>query len=255
MKIIRFINDNQISFGFVEQDVVLEVSGSPYNEHYVTGREFALDDVELLAPVEPGKIIAVGLNYIDHAKELNMEIPDEPIMFIKPPSSIIGPNSEIIMPKMSKQVDYEAELAFVIGKKAKNISVEEAVNYIYGYTCANDVTARDLQSKDVQWSRAKSFDTFCPVGPWVVTDIDSDSLDIKLVLDGDVKQSSSTSKMIFKPVNLLSFISSIMTLDPGDIVLTGTPPGVGPVKEGQIVSVEIENIGQLKNTVVDLLDS
>jgi 2-keto-4-pentenoate hydratase/2-oxohepta-3-ene-1,7-dioic acid hydratase in catechol pathway len=249
MKIVRFKIAKQISYGFVEQDVVLEISGSPYGEHYVTGREFPLESVELLAPVEPSKIVAVGLNYSDHAGELNMAPPDEPVLFLKPISSLIGPLEKIIIPEQSHRVDFEAELAFVVGKKAKNITANKASEYVYGYTCANDITARDLQEKDDQWTRAKSFDTFCPVGPWVVTDIDPGSLNIKLKLDDELKQSSNTANMVFQPLELLSFISSIMTLYPGDLVITGTPPGVGSLDDGQTVVVEIENIGKLVNKV------
>lgn len=249
MKVVRFKSDNQISYGFVEQDVILEVSGFPYDEHYITGRDFPFDAATLLAPVDPSKVVAVGLNYVDHAKELKMPLPEEPILFLKPPGTVIGPGDEIVLPKQSSRVDYEAEIAFVIGKKAKNIPIEDAGEYIYGYTCANDVTARDLQEKDGQWTRAKSFDTFCPVGPWVVTDIDPASLDIKLILDGEIKQSSNTKNMIFDPHVLLTFISSVMTLNPGDIIIMGTPPGVGPIKTGQTVTVEIEQIGKLVNKV------
>ena len=251
LKVVRFKYDKQISYGFVEKDVVLEVSGSPFKkDHFVTGRDFALDEVQLLAPVEPSKIIAVGLNYIDHAKELKMPLPEEPIIFFKPASSLIGHEEEIKIPNQSRRVDYEAELAFVVSKTAKYISADNAEEYIYGYTCANDVTARDLQEKDGQWTRAKSFDTFCPVGPWVVADKKPDELDIQLNLNRDVKQSSNTSQMIFSPKELLSFISSVMTLFPGDIVLTGTPAGVGQMKPNDKITVKIQSIGELSNTAV-----
>ena len=188
---------------------------------------------------KPTKIIAVGLNYIDHAKELKMPIPDEPIIFLKPPTAVISHKDKIIYPKGVKQLDYEAELAVVMKDK----------KHILGYTCANDVTARDLQRKDVQWTRSKSFDTFCPLGPRVVKNVDPNNLEIKLYLNGKLKQSSHTSNMIFRVEELVSFISKIMTLCPGDVILTGTPPGVGPMKIGDVVEVEIEGIGKLTNFV------
>lgn len=199
---------------------------------------------------KPSKIICVGLNYRDHAKELNMEIPEFPMIFLKPPTSVIGDGEEIIYPSwQTKEVDYEAELAIIIKKEAYRISEKDAPSHILGYTCANDVTARDLQRLDSQWTRAKSFNTFCPLGPRVVSDLDPDHLDIKLHLNRDIKQMSNTSQMIFKPVRLVSFISEIMTLLPGDVILTGTPPGVGPMRKWDKVVVEIEGIGRLTNYV------
>ncbi|NQU18397.1 MAG: fumarylacetoacetate hydrolase family protein [Candidatus Saganbacteria bacterium] len=188
---------------------------------------------------QPSKIICVGLNYKDHAKELNMAIPDEPVLFMKAPTALIGDGDQIIYPPQTKELHYEAELAIVILENGK-----------LGYTCANDVTARDLQRKDGQWIRAKSFNTFCPVGPKIVSDIDPNNLEIKLLLNGEVKQSSNTSQMIFNPAYLVSFISQIMTLLPNDIILTGTPTGVGPMQKGDVVEVVIQGIGTLKNSVV-----
>ncbi|HDZ86384.1 MAG TPA: FAA hydrolase family protein [Actinobacteria bacterium] len=196
---------------------------------------------------KPSKIVAAGLNYRDHAKELNMNIPDEPLIFFKPPSSVIGHEQNIILPDASKQIDYEAELAIVVGKQCKDISVSEAKNHIEGYTCANDITARDLQEKDGQWSRAKGFDTFTPLGPQVINDIDPTNLDIKLLLNGDIKQSSNTNQMIFDVFELVSFVSKIMTLFKGDIILTGTPPGIGPISSGDTIEVQIKGIGSLIN--------
>ncbi|WP_456419915.1 fumarylacetoacetate hydrolase family protein [Methanocaldococcus infernus] len=199
--------------------------------------------------VKPTKIVCVGLNYIDHAKELNMEIPDEPVIFLKPTSSIIYHEDSIIIPKCSKRVDYEVELAYIIKKKAKDVKKEEAEDYILGYTILNDVTARDLQKKDGQWTRAKSFDTFCPIGPKIVDNIEPMNLKIECRVNGEVKQRSNTKNMIFDVYELLEFISSIMTLYPGDIISTGTPPGVGPLKRGDVVECEIEKIGILRNFV------
>lgn len=205
-----------------------------------------MDDMKSLKPT---KIICVGLNYIDHAKELNMEIPKEPIIFLKPTSAIIYNNDTIVRPKISKRVDYEVELAIVIGKECKNVKKEDAMEHIKGYTILNDVTARDLQEKDGQWTRAKSFDTFCPIGPKIVSDLDPHDLDIQLRLNGEVKQKSNTKNMIFKVDELVEFVSSIMTLYPGDIISTGTPPGVGQLEKGDIVEAGIEGIGILKNYV------
>lgn len=198
---------------------------------------------------KPSKIICVGLNYKDHAKELNMPLPDEPILFMKPVTALIGPEEDIIYPEMSERVDYEAELAIVIGKKAKDVSKEDALEYIGGFTCLNDVTARDLQKKDGQWTRAKSFDTFCPVGPKVVKDIDPNNVKIQSFLNGELKQDLNTSNLIFDVEEIVSFISKIMTLNPGDIIATGTPPGIGPMKKGDKIEVKIEGIGTLRNYV------
>src|SRR3989339_162145 len=199
---------------------------------------------------KPSKVIAVGLNYIDHAKELNMKIPDEPIIFIKPQTAVIWNKEKVKYPKMSKQVDYEAELAIVIGKKCKNISVKNAEKYILGYTCLNDITARDLQRKDGQWTRAKSFDTFCPIGPHIVSGINPDDLKIECYLNDKLKQSSSTKNLIFNVKKLVSFISQVMTLEKYDVISTGTPVGVGPVKIGDKIEIKIEKIGVLTNYVI-----
>jgi len=201
------------------------------------------------AVINPTKIIAVGLNYLDHAKELKMEIPDHPLIFMKPSTSVIGNGDAIILPPQTKELNYEGELAVVIKEKVKNVSKDEARRFIAGYTCANDVTARDLQRIDGQWTRAKSFDTFCPLGPRIVSDIDPKNLSIITRVNGVVKQNSNTKNMIFDVFELVSFISEIMTLLPGDVIITGTPPGVGAIEVGDVVEIEIEGIGVLKNTV------
>jgi 2-keto-4-pentenoate hydratase/2-oxohepta-3-ene-1,7-dioic acid hydratase in catechol pathway len=203
--------------------------------------------VQITAPCSPTKIVAVGLNYKDHADELNMELPETPLLFMKPSTSVIGPNESIVLPKASERIDYEAELAIVISKPARNVSARDAVDYILGYTCLNDVTARDLQRKDGQWTRAKGFDTFCPIGPWIETEIDPSDLSIELILNGEVKQSSRTSELIFEPADLIEFISSVMTLLPGDVIATGTTSGIGPMKDGDEVEVRIQDIGSLMN--------
>ena len=207
-----------------------------------------MEDVELLAPCQPSKIVCVGLNYVEHANELKMKLPLEPILFLKPPSAVIGPGAEIVVPKSSERVDYEGELGVVIGKRCKAIAADEAKKYVLGYTCFNDVTARDLQQKDGQWTRAKSFDTFAPFGPWIAC-IDPSDADIKTRVNGEVKQSSNTADLIFGVPKLVEFISNVMTLEPGDIIATGTPPGVGRLEKGDVVEVEIEGIGVLKNKV------
>jgi 2-keto-4-pentenoate hydratase/2-oxohepta-3-ene-1,7-dioic acid hydratase in catechol pathway len=203
----------------------------------------------MAAYINPTKIIAVGLNYLDHAKELKMDIPDHPLIFMKPSTSVIGSGDTIILPPQTKELNYEGELAVVIKDTTRNVSKDEAPRFIAGYTCANDVTARDLQRIDGQWTRAKSFDTFCPLGPRIVSDIDPKHLSIITRVNGVVKQKSNTINMIFSVFELVSFISEIMTLLPGDVIITGTPPGVGALEAGDVVEVEIEGIGVLKNTV------
>lgn len=204
-----------------------------------------------LPPVSPSKIVAVGLNYEDHAKEFGLDIPSEPIIFLKPPSAVIGHLDPIVFPDVAKQVDFEAELAIVIGKKSKNLNVDDAREAILGYTCANDVTERYFQKIDGQWTRAKGFDSFAPIGPWINTSIENESsLSIVARVNGVKRQNSSTSLMIFSPVQIVAFVSKIMTLLPGDVILTGTPSGVGRINKGDIVEIEIENIGTLKNYVI-----
>jgi len=228
------------------------VRGGSYSEEHgiISGGEvLALQDVELLAPCQPSKIVCVGLNYAKHAQELKMPLPEEPILFLKPPSSVLAPGGQIAYPPSSRQVDYEGELAVVIGKRCKNVTAEAAESHILGYTCFNDVTARDLQRKDGQWTRAKSFDTFAPFGPWIAR-IDPSHVDIQTRVNGRVVKKSNTSDLIFDVPRLLEFISGVMTLEPGDVIATGTPPGVGPLQKGDAVEVEIEGIGILKNFVV-----
>ncbi|MGE4283344.1 MAG: fumarylacetoacetate hydrolase family protein [Clostridia bacterium] len=249
MKYVRFNKDNEISYGLLERDKVIKLEGDLFGEYKKTHIQYELGEIVLLAPSIPSKIVAVGLNYRDHAKEMGEAIPEVAKLFIKPATCVINPYEKIILPPTSERVDYEAEIAAVIKKTAKNVTVEEANQYILGYTCFNDVTARDLQKKDVQWTRAKSFDTFGPVGPWITDEIDPNNVDIKLVLNGQEKQHSHTSNFIWTVEELISFISQIMTLLPGDIVTTGTPSGIGPMKSGDCVEVVIEGLGILKNYV------
>ncbi|HXI14631.1 MAG TPA: fumarylacetoacetate hydrolase family protein [Thermoanaerobaculia bacterium] len=209
----------------------------------------SLNDAKLLAPLIPGKIVAVGRNYADHAKELGNSVPSEPILFMKPPSAIIGPEMAIVRPVSSDRVDFEGELGIVIGTKARNIQASGWKEFVLGFTCVNDVTARDLQKRDVQFTRGKSFDTFCPIGPCIATDVDPSDLKLVSRVNGDTRQDGRTSQMIFGPGALLEFITSIMTLEEGDLILTGTPAGVGPLTAGDRVEIEIEGIGTLRNPV------
>ncbi len=214
----------------------------------VTG-EAALADCRLLAPVVPGKIVAVGLNYRAHAEELAMAVQAEPILFMKPPTAVIGPGETIVRPARSAQVDYEAELVVVVGRRCKDVSPAEAAACVAGYTCGNDVTARDLQKVDGQWTRAKSFDTFCPLGPWIVPEAPSPEARVSARLDGVEVQHGHVGDMIASPLELLAFVSGIMTLESGDVLMTGTPPGVGPLAAGQTVTVTVEGVGELSNPV------
>lgn len=255
MKLLRFKKDGKdktgvsINGGMVEiHHSLLEASQSLFDD--LERKEFySMDEVKILPPVQPSKVVCVGLNYRDHAEELNMDLPEEPILFLKPPTTIISHEDSIIYPPQSHQVDYEAELAVVIGREARFVNQEDAFDYIAGYTALNDVTARDLQQKDGQWTRAKSFDTFCPLGPWIETEMDPYNQNISLKLNNEVKQNSNTKNMIFHVDELVEYISHIMTLNPGDVIATGTPPGVGPMQVGDVVGVEVEGIGILKNIV------
>jgi 2-keto-4-pentenoate hydratase/2-oxohepta-3-ene-1,7-dioic acid hydratase in catechol pathway len=249
MKFLRFSYQGTESYGVLQEETVTALRGDPFND-LDFAKEYHLSEVTLLAPVIPSKIVAVGLNYVDHARELQMEIPEEPILFMKPPTSLSGPGGNVVYPAMTHQLDYEAELAVVLKKKARFVMEEEVDDVVLGYTCSNDITARDLQRKDGQWTRAKCFDTFAPLGPYVETDLDPGNLSIELFLNGERKQSSSTSNMIFDCARLVSFVSQIMTLLPGDVIMTGTPPGVGPMNAGDVVEVVIEGIGSLRNMVV-----
>lgn len=251
MKIVRFRDNGRARYGVVEGSWVVECEGSPFAKAFKkTRRKKPLKSVRLLAPAVPSKIAAVGLNYRDHAQEGGLAIPAEMIIFLKPSTSVINPGGEIIYPDVCKRVDYEAELGIVIGKKCHNVSPERAKEYILGYTCFNDVTARDLQRKDGQWTRGKSFNTFAPLGPWIVTDLDPSALKIEAYLNGQVKQSSNTKNFVWGVEQMVSFISKVMTLLPGDVIATGTPSGIGPMQPGDEIEIRIEGIGSLKNRVV-----
>lgn len=250
MKIVRYQDGELTKWGVVEKDMIREMDGDPFGHFHLTQKTKRVEGMRLLSPCLPSKIVALGLNYRDHAEEVKMKAPEEPLLFIKPSTTVIGPGDGIVYPKMSKRVDYEAELAIVIRRLAKTVPEGRASDYILGYTCLNDVTARDLQSKDGQWTRAKGFDTFGPIGPWIVTDIDPHHLDISTHLNGERRQHSSTENLIFGPHQLVSFISRVMTLLPGDVIATGTPSGIGPMAIGDRVDVVIEGIGTLSNHVI-----
>lgn len=254
MRIARFTTGDDPVFGLVDGagEKIAEITGDPlYTRIELTGAVHQVEDVRLLAPVIPrSKIIGIGRNYAEHAKELGNEVPQEPLMFLVPNTAVVGPNDPVVMPSISERVDYEGELAVVIGRMCKDVSADEAKKVIFGYTIANDVTARDLQKSDGQWSRAKGFDTFCPLGPWIETDLDPFESHVTTRLDGEVVQDAPTSDMIHGVAELIAHASRAFTLLPGDVILTGTPEGVGPVAAGQRVEVEIPEIGVLANTYV-----
>jgi 2-keto-4-pentenoate hydratase/2-oxohepta-3-ene-1,7-dioic acid hydratase in catechol pathway len=249
MKIARYKKGRGVKWGVVESETIREMKGSPFEKVEVTSITHRLDEVRLLAPCLPSKIVAIGLNYRDHAEEVKIEIPKAPVLFIKPSTSVIGPDDSIIFPKMSRRVDYEAELGVVIKKKTEAVPEDRATDYVLGYTCFNDVTARDLQPKEGQWTLSKSFNTFSPMGPWIVTDIDPSHLEVSSYLNGERKQHSHTGNLIFDVRKLVSYISHVMTLLPGDVIATGTPSGIGRMAIGDRIDIVIEGIGTLSNTV------
>ena len=250
MQIIRYSQHNQkVQYGWILGDKVGPLSGPPFGPYRRMDAVVPLSNVKLHAPVLPGKIIAIGRNYPEHAKEHDVEIPDTPLIFLKPPSSIIGFGDQILLPPQSKKVEYEAELAVVIGRSGRWIDIREIESFILGYTIANDVTARDLQRNDEQWTRAKGFDSFCPLGPWIETDLDVTDVLITNRVNDEIRQMASTREMVFNIPQLVVYISSIMTLNPGDLILSGTPAGVGKLEDGDTIEIEIEGIGILKNIV------
>jgi 2-keto-4-pentenoate hydratase/2-oxohepta-3-ene-1,7-dioic acid hydratase in catechol pathway len=260
VRIARFVHSGGMSFGVVEGEAgagseamtVAEIDGHPFGDVKFTGQRWALADVRPLSPILPSKVVCVGRNYVDHAAEHNAEVPKEPLLFLKPSTSIIGHQDAIKLPAQSKQVEHEAELAVIIGAPgARRVDRAEAAAAIFGYTAANDVTARDLQRSDGQWTRAKGFDSFCPLGPWITTDL-PDDVEVRCEVNEEVRQLGRTKDMVFDVPTLVSYISHVMTLLPGDVILTGTPAGVSPIVEGDTVSVMIEGIGTLTNRVVNL---
>lgn len=274
MRIARFAKGGEVAYGVVGEaqadgagaarpepragglSVIAELRGHPFSPGkggvQFTGATFPLDDVRLLAPVLPSKVVAVGRNYADHAREMGSEPPAEPVLFLKPSTAVVGHGDPIAYPvKLTQRVDYEGELAVIIGRLCREVPAAQAAEVIFGYTCANDVTARDLQARDGQWTRAKGFDTFCPLGPWIETDADPADLGLTTAVNGEVRQQARTSQLLYDVPALVEYVSTVMTLLPGDVLLTGTPAGVGPLEDGDEVSVTIENIGSLRNTVVN----
>jgi len=256
VRIARFTTDEDPRYGLIGEDngkeMIAVMDGDPlYAGIQLSGEKVPLEDARLLAPVIPrSKVVCVGKNYLAHAQEMGGDVPKEPLIFLKPNTSVIGPGEPIFYPRQSNNVHFEGELAVVIGRICRDISAADASKVILGYTIGNDVTARDLQASDGQWARAKGFDTFCPLGPWIETNFDPSDVAISTKLGDELKQSSRTSGMVFKVPEIVEYISSFMTLLPGDVILTGTPDGVGPMEVGDDVSVTIEGIGTLTNKVV-----
>ncbi|WP_127599266.1 fumarylacetoacetate hydrolase family protein [Nitratireductor alexandrii] len=249
MKIVRFSHQGSASYGLLEGDSVAVLSKPPFDGIDRTGQVLPLEAVRLLAPVTPSKLVCVGLNYTLHAEESGVPVPEEPMLFMCAPSAIIADGEEIRLDNAGDRIDFEAEIGIVVGTKARNVAAGDAAKHILGYTCANDVSNRVLQKKDGQFTRAKSFDTYKPVGPCIATDLDPDNVDIKLWQNGELRQSSNTNDMIFPIGRIFEFVSGIMTLFPGDLIITGTPSGVGPMASGDEIVVEIDKIGRLRNTV------
>ncbi len=255
MRIARFVVDSDPAFGVVEgnegEEEVAVISGDPFfSGVQVTGVRHKLEDVRLLAPIIPrSKVVGIGRNYAEHAQELGNEVPPAPLMFLKPNTAVVGPGDPVVLPAFSDQVSFEAELAVVIGRICKDVPAERVDDVIFGYTCANDFTARDVQKTDNQWARAKGFDTSCPIGPWIETELDTENLGVRGWLDGKLTQDGNTSDMIWGVKELVSYVSQAFTLLPGDLILTGTPAGVGLITDGQRYEIEIDGIGRLSNPV------
>ena len=250
MKIVRFTADSGVEYGILSGGAIQAIEGEPFNSITLTDQHYQLSEVNLLSPCTPSKIVALGLNYHNHAKELNAPLPNAPLIFLKPSTAVIGPEDNIIYPAASNRVDYEGELAVVIKKPVWRVSIKDALDYVLGYTCFNDVTARDLQNQNGQWTRAKSFDTFAAVGPCIETELDPGNVALETYLNGKLKQQGSTTDLIYTIPELINFISHVMSLLPGDIIATGTPSGIGPMYPGDTVEIKIGGIGTLRNYVV-----
>jgi len=249
VRIVRFRIGGSASYGVADGSGVARLKGTPFDGIRYSNQCFNLNEIKLLPPCNPSKVVAIGLNYKSHAAELKYDLPGSPLMFLKPSTAIIGPGEDIVYPLISKQVDFEGELGIVIGKQAHLVPTEEALKYVFGYTCFNDVTARDLQKQDGQWTRAKGFDTFAAIGPWIETQLDTSALKLETRLNGKLRQSGNTADLIFPVDELVSSVSHVMTLLPGDVIASGTPAGIGPMQHGDAVEVEIEGIGTLVNKV------
>ncbi len=252
MRLLRFRHGDRIATGAIQSgsDVIQVLRGTFFEDPVPTGEEIPVDDVLLLAPVLPSKLVCVGKNYAAHAAEFGMTVPDEPLLFLKPSTAVIGPEDPIRLLPISERIDYEGELAVVIGRIARDVRAEDASRYILGFTCANDVTLRTLQKTDDQWARAKGFDGSCPLGPWIETEVDPTSVGVETRLNGDVVQRGNSEDMVFGVAALIEYITAFMTLLPGDVLLTGTPEGVGKIVHGDVVEVEVDGVGTLRNPVV-----
>jgi len=251
MRIVRYqTKNNAAQYGWLLENKIGPIEGDIFGDYRRLEAVTPLGEVKLLAPVQPSKILCIGRNYAEHAREQKAEVPKVPLLFLKPPSAILNPGEPIVLPRQSQQVEHEAELVVVIGRRGRNITADESHDYVFGYTVGNDVTARDLQQTDGQWSRAKGFDTFCPFGPWIDTEFDPSDAIITCKVSGQPRQMASSRDMIFNVNELIAYLSSIMTLEPGDIIFTGTPSGIGALQPGDIVEVEIEGLGKLINPVI-----
>jgi len=247
---VRFATENRVKYGILKGDSIQTIEDEPFRRLKPSDRHYPLSEVKLLSPCTPGKVVALGLNYRKHAEEVKAHLPETPLIFLKPSTAVIGPEENIVYPPSSTRVDYEGELGVVIKKPARRVSAARALDYVLGYTCFNDVTARDLQYHDKQWTRAKGFDTFAPVGPCIETELEPGNVVLETYLNGELKQHTSTSDLIFSVPELISFISQVMTLLPGDIIATGTTSGIGPMNPGDTVEIKIAGIGTLRNYVV-----
>ncbi|MBI2906352.1 MAG: fumarylacetoacetate hydrolase family protein [Chloroflexi bacterium] len=253
MRIVRFAADGKVKYGTLATDVIRVLKGSPFDrgEEWLghDGAVYRLGDVKLLAPCRPSKLVCLGLNYRRHAEELNMKLPTAPLIFLKPSTAVVGPEAKIVLPRIYEQVDYEGELGVVIGRRARHVPKRRWRDCVLGFTCVNDVTERRYQELDGQWTRAKSYDTFAPIGPWIETEMDPSKVQVETYLNGQLCQSGCTDDLVFAIPELIGFITGVMTLLPGDIIATGTPYGVGPMRPGDAVEVRVEKIGALSNYV------
>ena len=249
MRLARFSHNDSVGYAVLDGETLKVLDGHPIGELHYTGVEIKLSDVRLLAPIIPSKIICIGKNYLEHALEMGTPAPEEPLFFFKPTTAIIGPGDSIRIPPQSDDIQHESELAVVISRLCKDVPVERVKDVILGYTCANDVTARDLQHKDGQWARSKGFDTFCPLGPWIDIDFKPGTQRLTAEVAGEIKQDAKLNELVFDIPTIINFITNAMTLLPGDVILTGTPAGVGPMKEGEAVKIAIEGLGELVNRV------
>jgi 2-keto-4-pentenoate hydratase/2-oxohepta-3-ene-1,7-dioic acid hydratase in catechol pathway len=252
MKIVRVATDSGPAWGVIEDGDILDLPDGPFGSPEPRDFLGRLDELPLLAPATPSKIVCVGRNYAAHAAEHGADVPSEPLLFLKPPSSVIAPGAEIVLPEMSARVEHECELALIIGRRCRGVPEELAWEHVLGITCGNDVTARDLQRADSQWTRGKGFDTFCPLGPWIVTGLGEEEiggLDVSCAVNGELRQQANTAQMVFSPAFLIAYITQVMTLEPGDVIMTGTPSGVSLLHAGDEVTVEVERVGKLTNPV------